>query len=148
MVVFRRAPHANGPLSLGEELDIRIRMAGMCSVRVIHQDDCSFTFGTLEGHPEAGRVTFGAYYNERHDVIFHIRSRVRSATRMRYWGFRTAGDPMQTQTWTDFVNSVALTCGKGVLGWVHADTRHTDGRELDEGDEAMNGPTYVAREDG
>lgn len=147
MVVFHQRSGAKVPLQVGDELDIRIRGAGACCVRVIHKDDCSMTFGTLEGHPEAGRITFGAYRNERDDVIFHIRSRVRSRSRVMYLGFRVGGDPMQTSTWTDFVNSVAITCGAGVIGYVHADTRRLDPSDLDEGDEAMDRPTFIARGD-
>lgn len=147
LVVFRRSGAPNTPLQLGDELDIKIRMAGACRVRVIHKDACSITFGTLEGHPEAGRITFGAYRNERGDVLFHIRSRVRSSSRATYLGFRAAGDPMQTQTWTDVVDSVAFTCGDGVIGFVYADTRHLGPHALDEGDLMMDRPTYWARAD-
>lgn len=145
-VTFRRVDDRM-PLDVGEELDIEIRMAGACGVRVIHKDACSLTLGTLEGHPEAGRITFGAYRNDRNDVIFHIRSRARSKSLTHYLGFLTGGDPMQTTTWTDFVNSVALTCGEGVIGFIYADTRQLARGELDEGDEAMDRPTFVAQAD-
>lgn len=145
-VTFRRSDDSV-PLDVGEELDITIRMAGACAVRVIHKDACSLTLGTLAGHPEAGRITFGAYRNDRDDVIFHIRSRARSKSLAHYLGFMTGGDPMQTTTWTDFVNSVALTCGEGVIGFVYADTRQLDPGELDEGDEAMDRPTFLAQAD-
>jgi hypothetical protein len=145
-VTFRRSDDRM-PLDVGEELDIQIRMAGTCAVRVIHKDPCSLTLGTLEGHPEAGRITFGAYRNDRDDVIFHIRSRARSKSLTHYLGFLSGGDPMQTTTWTDFVNSVALTCGEGVIGFVYADTRQLDASTLDEGDEAMDRPTFLAQAD-
>lgn len=146
-VEFRRSGAADRPLDVGDDFAIHIRMAGICGVRVIHKDACSLTFGTLEGHPEAGRITFGAYRNDRGDVIFHIRSRARSKSVRHYLGFVTGGDPMQTTTWTDFVNSVALTCGEGVIGFVYADTRQLDPAELDEGDEAMDRPTFLAQAD-
>lgn len=145
-VTFRRSDDRM-PLDVGEELDIEIRMAGTCAVRVIHKDACSLTLGTLEGHPEAGRITFGAYRNDRDDVIFHIRSRARSKSLTHYLGFLSGGDPMQTTTWTDFVNSVALTCGEGVIGFVYADTRQLHAGSLDEGDEAMDRPTFLAQAD-
>lgn len=144
LVRFRRSDGVDRPLEVGDELDIDIRLAGACRVRVIHRDACSLTFATLEGHPEAGRITFGAYRNERGDVVFHIRSRVRSSSRVSYAGFRSAGDPMQTGTWTDFVNNVAITCGAGVIGFVHADTVRLDPRGLDDGDLAMDRPTFLA----
>src|SRR5829696_1922434 len=67
-------------VALGARLDIVIAPAQPCAVRVIHESDQSVTLGTLDGHPEAGRITFGSYRNSAGDVIFHIRSRARSTT--------------------------------------------------------------------
>lgn len=147
MVIFQRCGSTLLPLQVGDEFDITIRVAGEAKVRVVHMDTCSFTLATLEGHPEAGRITFGAYRNDRGDVIFHIRSRARSASMASYLGFRSAGDPMQTSTWVDFVNSVALTCGEGVVGHIRADTQEFDGDDLDEGDVKMDRPAFVAKGD-
>ena len=88
-------------------LDIRIRPAQQCGVRVIHEDAQSFTLATLEGHPEAGRITFGAYRNPAGAVIFHIRSRARSTTALQRLGFLAIGDAMQTNTWADFIRNAA-----------------------------------------
>jgi hypothetical protein len=147
LVVFERSDEGSGPLEVGDEFEIRIRLAGPCRVRVIHVDACSFTLGTLAGHPEAGRITFGAYRNDRGDVIFHVRSRARSGSLASYLGFQTGGDPMQTTTWTDLVDNVALTCGEGVIGYMHADTLDLDLSDLEPGDEQMDRPTFVARGD-
>jgi hypothetical protein len=147
IVVFERTVDGDGCLEVGEELDIRIRLAGPARVRVVHKAACSITLATLTGHPEAGRITFGAYRDGHGDVIFHIRSRARSSSLLNYFGFRTAGDPLQTSAWTDFVNNVALTCGSGVRGVIHSETRTLGPDALDEGDEAMNCPTFVAAAD-
>lgn len=147
IVVFERSGDGDGCMEVGEELDIRIRMAGEARVRVVHKAPCSITLATLAGHPEAGRITFGAYRNDRGDVVFHIRSRARSSTLFNYMGFRSAGDPMQASTWTDFVNNVAVTCGDGVAGVIHAQTTTLRDDDLEEADEAMNGPTFVAQAD-
>ena len=147
IVVFERDGDHDGCLEMGEELDIQIRMAGSARVRVVHKDACSITLATLAGHPEAGRITFGAYRSERDDVIFHIRSRARSSTLFNYVGFRSAGDPMQTSTWTDFVNNVALTCGDGIAGVIHADTVALDGQDVNAGDEALDCPVFIAEAD-
>lgn len=144
LVVFRRSGAQGEPLEVGQELAVHITDTGTFRVRVLHRDAQSLTLGTLEGHPEAGRITFGAYRNERGDVLFHIRSRARASSPLRYLGFRFAGEPMQTNTWTDFVNSVAWTVGEGVIGLVHAETC-TLPEEEDE--EALLGPTYLARGD-
>ncbi len=141
LVVFRRA-RAGPRLEPGDRLDLRIAGAGAAAVAVVHKDAQSLTLATLRGHPEAGRITFGAYRNRRGDVVFHIRSRARSSSRLRLLGFLGAGEPMQTRSWVDFVNRVAALTGGGVLGWIHAETR----RLQDEPDEVVRAaPTFRAQ---
>ena len=133
------APHGVG---LGSLIDIVIMPGRRCGVRVINEDQQSITFATLEGHPEAGRITFGSYRNPAGDVLFHIRSRARSGTALQRLGFLLIGDAMQTTTWTDFINNVALLAGTTIAGVVHADTQHVD--EEAEDDEPLRAPTYLA----
>src|SRR5690606_38498317 len=102
LCVFVRSGGNGALLDRGDELEVNIRMAGTFAVRVTHVDMQSLTLGTLQGHPEAGRITFGAYRNRRGDVIFHIRSIARSSSWRTFAEFLMAGDPMQTYTWTDF----------------------------------------------
>ena len=146
LVVFERCD-GDGTLELEDELDIRILLAGPARVRVVHLDACSVTFATIAGHPEAGRITFGAYRGDDGRVIFHIRSRARASTAANYVGFLFGGDPMQTSTWTDFVTNVALSCGAGVADCVHAETTVIDADAVEPGDEAMDAPTFIARAD-
>lgn len=145
VVSFSR-PDADGPqpVEVGEQFDIRIKLAGDARVRVIHTSPCSITLGTMLGHPEAGRITFGAYRNDAGDVIFHIRSRARSSSIWTYCGFLVGGDPMQTESWTVFVNNVAAVCGNGVEGEVHAETRAVPTDAWEPADDSMDGPTFVA----
>ena len=145
-VFERQGPQcATQPFELGEELTVRIQGAGTFGVRVIHKDRQSFTLATLPGHPEAGRITFGAYRNAPGDVIFHIRSRARSGSLFHYVGFLAGGEAMQTNTWTEFVTRAATTAGSGVVGVVHAETAAL-ADEPDDGD-PERGPTFVARGD-
>ena len=130
------------PLEVGDEMTVSIRMAGDCHVRVLHRDRNSLTLGTLEGHPEAGRITFGAYRNQRSDVIFHIRSRARASSDLRYAGFVAVGEPMQTTTWTDFIDRLAHVVGDGVIGAIHAETTEVD--DEPEHPEAICAPTFAA----
>jgi hypothetical protein len=143
LVVFSRPEGAEGPLRVGDELDVHIRLAGECRVRLVARHPQSLTLATLCGHPEAGRITFGAYRNDAGDVVFHIRSRARSSSQAKYVGFLAAGEPMQTNTWTDFVTAVALTFGRGVKGEVHTRTQVID----DEPEAASCTPTYLAEGD-
>jgi hypothetical protein len=129
------------PLRVGDELLVHIRMAGTFGVRVLHLDENSITFCTLHGHPEAGRITFGAYRNRRGDVVIHIRSRARSGSSKLYAGFVAVGEPMQTMTWTDYIDQLAHSIGRGVLGRIHEETHVLDSKD----DE--NVPTYLAQGD-
>jgi len=128
-----RCPHAGRELCVGDEIDIHIRAAGECRVRVTHADAQSLTLGTLEGHPEAGRITFGAYRDESGELIFHIRSRARSDSLLRLLGFVMAGEAMQTNTWTDFISRVAVLAG----GSARAVSARMQAIEDDEEEEAV-----------
>ena len=126
----------------GARLDIVIRPGQQCAVTVIHEDDQSLSLGTLEGHPEAGRITFGSYRNSEGDIIFHIRSRARSTTAIKRIGFLAIGDAMQTTTWTDFIRNVATLAGASISDVIHADTKTVE--EMPEDDEPLREPTFVA----
>jgi hypothetical protein len=123
-------------------LDILIRPAQRCGVRVIHEDDQSVTLGTLDGHPEAGRITFGAYRNDAGEVVFHIRSRARSAGTLKRLGFLAIGEAMQTNTWTDFIKSTAVLVGACISDAIHADTQDVD--EVPEDEAPLESPTFLA----
>jgi hypothetical protein len=147
IVTFTRANGRDAGLDVGDCLDIQIRMAGMARVQVVHQSLCSITLATLTGHPEAGRITFGAYRNTDGEVIFHIRSRARSSSIWTYCGFLVGGDPMQTESWTTFITNIAGTCGDGVSGIVNAETRTLTSDEWVDGDHTLAEPTFVAQAD-
>lgn len=133
---------AGRPLQVGDELSIEIFGAGRCAVRVVHQDAQSLTLATLEGHPEAGRITFGAYRSEAGEVIFHIRSRARSDSLLRLFGFVVAGEAMQTNTWSQFISRVGALAGAAIEG-VQAKLETLDEEEEDD----ETGPTFLARGD-
>lgn len=145
LVRFRRASGARDrELEVGDELQVDIRGAGSFGVRVVHRGASSITLATLEGHPEAGRITFGAYRHRRGDVVFHIRSRARAGSRPRLAGFLFFGDPMQTNTWSDFINRLAHSVGDGVVGAIHAEKRRV---EEEPGDRTVDAPTFIAEGD-
>ena len=143
LVDFKQA--SDGPLTKDCEIDINIKPAQHCCVRVIHKDANSITLGTLVGHPEAGRITFGAYRNPRDEVIFHIRSRARSSTASKRLGFLAIGDAMQTNTWTDFINNTAALLDTPIKGVIHVEKEEVE--EEDQDAEPLDEPTFVARAD-
>ena len=133
---------AESGIAKGAELDIRIAPGQQCFVRVIDEGPQSFTLGTLAGHPEAGRITFGSYRNSKGDVIFHIRSRARSSSLLNLIGFVAIGDAMQTNTWTDFITNTAAAVGARIQDVIHADTRVAEPGPDDEG--PLESPTFLA----
>ena len=143
LVKFAPAEGCRLPLQLGDELHVDITGAPDTRVRVLHRDANSLTLGTLANHPEAGRITFGAYPNPNGDVVLHIRSRARSSSLATYAGFLAVGEAMQTTTWSDFLNALAATVGDGVHGAIHADTTEV---EEDAADGWLGArPTFIAR---
>lgn len=143
LVRFRRLEPEPGGLQPGETLELEIPSAGTFHVRVVHRDANSHTLSTLKGHPEAGRITFGAYRNADGEVVFHIRSRARSSSTSRYAAFLVAGEPMQTHTWADFIKRVAASVGSGVAGAVHAVTREVE-PTAEDGPGGVPRPTFLA----
>ena len=133
---------ASNGVRRGADLHIRIKPGQQCAVRVTHEDAQSFTLGTLQGHPEAGRITFGAYRNPNGDVLFHIRSRARSSTASHRVGFLAIGDAMQTNTWTDFITNVAAAAGVRIQDVIHADTETV--KAVPEDDDPFEAPTFLA----
>ena len=144
LVVFRRLEGGHQRLEVGDELEVALHMKAPVKVRVIHLNDNSITLGTAEGHPEAGRITFGSYRNAHEDVLFHIRSRARSASLVDYAGFLVTGDPMQTNTWTGYIDSLAHLVGDGVKGPIHVEEQKVD---QEDDDRTMDAPTFTARGD-
>lgn len=138
---FRRTDGGTGPLEVGDEMEVQIRLAGEFGIRVLHRDANSLTLSTLHGHPEAGRITFGAYRTENGDVVFHVRSRARSSSRMHLAEYLAAGEGMQTAAWADLIRNVARATGDGLFGEIHAETVEAVDSEDDDGD----GPTFAAR---
>lgn len=139
-----RGPEDSKELQPGTEMEVEIRMAGSFRVQVVHRDSCSFTLATLPGHPEAGRITFGAYPNPRGDIVFHIRSRARSSSTKRRAGFSVLGEPMQTNTWAGFIDRLAAVAADGLVGPIHAETSEV---EEEPSDEECREPTFRARAD-
>ncbi len=142
LVTFSRAGDCGKSLEVGDELEIVIRMAAKCRVRVVCCDPHSVTLATLVGHPEAGRITFGSYRHDSGAVVFHIRSRSRSGSAAFSAGFLAVGEAMQTNTWVEFVETIAHTYGAGVDGQTYAETEHV---EPNADDASVCQPTFRAQ---
>ncbi len=123
LVRFSRDGSASREPAVGDELEVGIKLAGSCHVRIVETDDRSLTMRTNDDHPEAGRITFAAERDERGRVVLHIRSRARANGLLRFLGYELMGRDMQTRVWLRFLERVAVVCGAHVVGGVQESTR-------------------------
>ena len=119
---FARDGGESKPLAVGDELAIRLAGVMPCRVRVVHLDDLGVTLRTLDGHPEAGRITFLAGRGEEGRVTFRIRSRARSGGLIHYLGFLLLGRTMQARCWVRFIGKVAEASGGRLDGPIRVRT--------------------------
>ena len=140
---FCKAKGTSGPLSSGCEMDIVIKLVGHCRVRVVHRDRLGLTLRTLEGHPEAGRITFAAGRDDRGDLTFQIRSRTRASGLGSYLGYLLLGKQMQSRTWIRFIWNLAEAAGGKVRDCVQVRTARVDERNAD--GEGVDAPTLASR---
>jgi len=137
---FQKAGGQRAPLAVGDALEIRIALMGKCEVRVVHTDDRSLTLRTVKGHPEAGRITFGADSDDGGRLLFHILSRTRASGLVNYLGFLVVGKQMQSRCWIRFIDRLAGECGGRIAGRIRVRTL-----KVDEGLEdrpGHDGPTF------
>ena len=112
--------------AVGDEFDIHISSPWDGPVRVIDRDASSFTFGTLEGHMEAGQIRFRA---EPHDAFergmrFTIESWARSRdglVDLVYDDLKLAQAAQQAM-WTFFCTRVVEASGGEAVGEVEVIT--------------------------
>ena len=143
---FEHPDGEGAPLKVGDELKIRIGGFFPCQVRVVHVDDRSLTLRTLDGHPEAGRITFGASCDEHGRLLFQIRSRARSGGLVHYLGFLLVGRTMQARCWIRFIGRVARSCGGRLVGPVRVSTTRVVDEEADCGGPDL--PTFCCHPEG
>jgi len=127
-------------LKVDDELKIHISGIFPCKVRVVHCDDRSLTLRTLDGHPEAGRITFGAGRDEQGRLTFRIRSRARAGGLLHYIGFLLLGRTMQGRCWIRFIGRAAEAGGGRLVGPVHVRTERVEEEPADCGKPDM--PTF------
>lgn len=144
---FSRAAADTGPLEVGDTLHVRISGAGHAAVIVSHRDSRSLTVRTLEGHLEAGRNTWGAYYDSEGRLVCRIRSRSRirdwPRAAMYHWLF---GKHAQAKIWSTYVERLGEACGGERVGEVEVTTEEVDDSSADRGEE--EGPTFSPWPDG
>jgi hypothetical protein len=114
----------------GDEYEIIILGPWNGNVRVVEVTPTSFTFVTLEGHPEAGQITFAAkrHPGKRRALRFEIRSWARSRDMLVSLGYNEGkiGKEIQKNAWVAFCERVAEASGGAILDKVQVETEECD----------------------
>lgn len=114
-----------GAVEVGEEFLVRLPGPWNGPVRVVDIDDHSFTLMTLEGHMEAGQISFRTGTHPEHGwTTFEIQSFARSGSRMfsLLYDRLPFAREMQLHMWASFCEKVAALAGGIVMTSVEVDT--------------------------
>src|SRR5205814_7432331 len=93
----------------------------------------SMTMETIEGHAEAGRISFATSLDESGRLVARIRSRARSSSPLLYVGHALLGKHVQSQIWVTFLERLAQACRGRILGEVIVQTDEVEETEADRG---------------
>lgn len=114
----------------GDEYAITILGPWNGDVRVIEVAPTSFTFVTLEGHPEAGQITFSAsrHATRPSTLRFEIQSWARSRDMLVSLGYHEGkiGKEIQKNAWVAFCERVAEASGGTMVDKVQVVTEELD----------------------
>jgi hypothetical protein len=110
-------------LQVGDLLEIELALVGNCAVKVVHVDGLRLTMRTLEGHPEAGLISFSAGRDDQGRSFFEIRSRTRANGLLNFAGFLLVGKQMQARCWINFIGNLVESLGGRIPGAVKVRTR-------------------------
>jgi uncharacterized protein (UPF0548 family) len=112
-------------LEVGDEFDIQILGPWNGSVRVSEVLPESFSFVTLEGHPEAGQIRFRAALlpGRRGAVSFEIVSWARSRDAVVALAYGAGGKEVQKNAWVQFLEAIVELSGGMQLGEITVETQ-------------------------
>ncbi len=113
-------------MRVGDEYTIGMLGPWNGEVRVVEVDKTQFTFATLEGHPEAGQITFAvtAHPTRPGAIRFEINSWARSRdtlVSLSYEGIKI-GKEVQKNVWSIFCEEVVAASGGEQVGDVEVVT--------------------------
>jgi uncharacterized protein (UPF0548 family) len=105
---FEKTNGASWAFRAGDEFDIQILGPWNGRVRVIEVTPTAFTFVTLRGHPEAGRIRFAVAAPRPGELRFSITSWARSRDAVVDLGYSKlgVGKGVQTTAWRTFLERV------------------------------------------
>jgi hypothetical protein len=118
---FEKTSGAAWNMRIGDEFEITILGPWNGRVRVTAMDEQSFSFVTLKGHPEAGRIRFAVerpMYNGRGVLRFTIDSWARTRDAVVNAAYNLGGKNVQTTTWKTFLERVVVLARGDAIGEV------------------------------
>ncbi len=120
LAAFEKTNGSAWGLKLGDEFDIQILGPWNGSVRVIEVTSDAFSFVTLRGHPEAGKIRFAVTRGHPGELNATITSWARSRDAVVDLGYDKLGlgKGLQTTTWRTFLERIATLSGGELIGEV------------------------------
>lgn len=130
---FKKTKGKSGSMAVGDEYDITMLGPWNGAVRVVEVTPTTFTFVTLEGHPEAGQIAFRLQQHpSRRDVLrFAILSWARSRDMLVSLAYHEGGvgKEVQKNAWVTFCERVVEASGGRMVGEISVVTEE---REFEE----------------
>ncbi|WP_411282192.1 DUF1990 family protein [Gemmatimonas sp.] len=123
---FQKSAGDDLGMSVGDEYDVTMLGPWNGRVRVAEVEDSSFTLVTLEGHPEAGHITFSVHDVPDQSGILKVM--IESWARARDEAVEVAydtlnlGQRVQTEVWVTFLQRVAQIVGSADVPEVEIQT--------------------------
>ena len=112
---FEKSSGSAARMTVGDEYDITMLGPWNGRVRVAEVTDASFTLVTLDGHPEAGHITFSVEDVPTQPSVLKVRieswARARDEAAQAAYDTLNVGRRVQTEVWVTFLQRVAEFTG-------------------------------------
>ncbi len=126
LAAFEKSTGSSVRMAVGDEYDITMLGPWNGRVRIAEVTDSSFTLVTLDGHPEAGHITFSvnavSARPDTFDVVVESWARARDKTVQVAYDTLSIGRRVQTEVWVTFLQRVAELTGSDVVPPVTIDS--------------------------
>ncbi|MBC7843439.1 MAG: DUF1990 family protein [Gemmatimonadaceae bacterium] len=112
---FEKTSGTDGLMCVGDEYDITMLGPWNGMVRVSEASPTAFTLVTLDGHPEAGHITFSVTAHDSDARALHVNieswARSRDSMVAAAYGALGIGKQVQTEVWITFLQRLATLAG-------------------------------------
>jgi len=115
LAAFDKSSGSTARMAVGDEYDVTMLGPWNGRVRVAEVTDSSFTLVTLDGHPEAGHITFAVTDLHTRPRLLTVTidswARARDDTVLVAYDTLSVGRRVQTEVWVTFLQRVAKLTG-------------------------------------